>query len=77
MVRLGLECLAVRFLHFSLNFFVPSIKYLIEGRSWTVNWLHFDNSYYKNVLDSCKGSGDKELLVLPTDAALYECPEFR
>eukprot|EP01036_Dinobryon_divergens_P025822 gene25822-34410_t len=47
------------------------------GRSWTINWLHFDNSYYKNVLEFCKGNGDNKLLVLPTDAALYECPEFR
>lgn len=48
-----------------------------SGRSWTKNWLQFDNSYFKNVLHFSRGNGDKDLLVMPTDAALYECPEFR
>lgn len=41
------------------------------GCSWTPNWLQFDNSYFR-----CGGEDD-ELLWLPTDKALKECPELR
>mmetsp|Transcript_28152 Transcript_28152/g.38704 ORF Transcript_28152/g.38704 Transcript_28152/m.38704 type:complete len:430 (+) Transcript_28152:77-1366(+) len=47
------------------------------GASWTPNWLHFDNSYYTCIMKSCTGSDDPNLLKLPTDMSLYECPEFR
>eukprot|EP00755_Sulcionema_specki_P020466 Sspe_Gene.71993::Locus_42812_Transcript_1_1_Confidence_1.000_Length_1933::g.71993::m.71993/K00434/E1.11.1.11; L-ascorbate peroxidase len=40
------------------------------GRSWTENWLTFDNSYYQQK----KGHG---LLTLSTDSALSTDPEFK
>eukprot|EP00271_Cylindrocystis_brebissonii_P011406 TRINITY_DN288_c0_g1_i1.p1 TRINITY_DN288_c0_g1~~TRINITY_DN288_c0_g1_i1.p1 ORF type:complete len:420 (+),score=99.44 TRINITY_DN288_c0_g1_i1:61-1320(+) len=43
------------------------------GQSWTVEWLKFDNSYFKDI----KAKTDEELLVLPTDAALFEDPGFK
>ncbi|CAA7013422.1 unnamed protein product [Microthlaspi erraticum] len=43
------------------------------GQSWTVKWLKFDNSYFKDI----KEKRDEELLVLPTDAALFEDPSFK
>ncbi|KAE8684500.1 hypothetical protein F3Y22_tig00111128pilonHSYRG00045 [Hibiscus syriacus] len=43
------------------------------GQSWTVQWLKFDNSYFKEIL----AKSDKDLLVLPTDAALFEDPSFK
>eukprot|EP00245_Coleochaete_scutata_P002434 TRINITY_DN131_c0_g1_i2.p1 TRINITY_DN131_c0_g1~~TRINITY_DN131_c0_g1_i2.p1 ORF type:complete len:174 (+),score=62.31 TRINITY_DN131_c0_g1_i2:3-524(+) len=43
------------------------------GQSWTVEWLKFDNSYFKDV----KAKRDADLLVLPTDAALFEDPGFK
>jgi len=43
------------------------------GSSWTVEWLKFDNSYFKEI----KAKRDEELLVLPTDAALFEDPGFK
>ncbi|XP_024538691.1 probable L-ascorbate peroxidase 6, chloroplastic/mitochondrial [Selaginella moellendorffii] len=43
------------------------------GQSWTVHWLKFDNSYFREV----KEKRDAELLVLPTDAALFEDPSFK
>ncbi|GIL58275.1 hypothetical protein Vafri_13357 [Volvox africanus] len=43
------------------------------GTSWTANWLEFDNSYFKEV----KAKRDAELLVLPTDACLFEDEGFR
>lgn len=46
------------------------------GCSWTKNWLHFDNSYFKRITSSNEAN-DPELLWLPTDQALYDCPEFR
>ncbi|KAF7001840.1 hypothetical protein CFC21_017423, partial [Triticum aestivum] len=42
------------------------------GQSWTAEWLKFDNSYFK-----IKEKGDQDLLVLPTDAALFEDPTFK
>ncbi|KAL9313621.1 hypothetical protein ACSQ67_019073 [Phaseolus vulgaris] len=51
----------------------PESKYTKDGpgapggQSWTVQWLKFDNSYFK----------DEDLLVLPTDAALFEDPSFK
>lgn len=44
------------------------------GKSWTPNWLTFDNSYFKQL---CQASDDPDLLRLPTDAALYEDAGFR
>jgi len=43
------------------------------GQSWTVEWLKFDNSYFVEV----KTKRDEDLLVLPTDAALFEDDDFR
>ncbi|CAD7696144.1 unnamed protein product [Ostreobium quekettii] len=43
------------------------------GSSWTQEWLKFDNSYFVEV----KAQRDEELLVLPTDAALFEDEGFR
>ncbi|XP_043722233.1 probable L-ascorbate peroxidase 6, chloroplastic/mitochondrial isoform X2 [Telopea speciosissima] len=43
------------------------------GQSWTVQWLKFDNSYFKDI----KEKRDADLLVLPTDAALFEDPSFK
>eukprot|EP00270_Netrium_digitus_P014214 TRINITY_DN47_c0_g1_i2.p1 TRINITY_DN47_c0_g1~~TRINITY_DN47_c0_g1_i2.p1 ORF type:complete len:446 (+),score=80.95 TRINITY_DN47_c0_g1_i2:77-1339(+) len=43
------------------------------GQSWTVEWLKFDNSYFKDL----KQQTDEELLVLPTDAVLLEDPSFK
>ncbi|KAJ6412652.1 hypothetical protein OIU84_005657 [Salix udensis] len=40
------------------------------GQSWTAEWLKFDNSYFKDI----KERKDGDLLVLPTDAALFEDP---
>ncbi|GFR44571.1 hypothetical protein Agub_g5845 [Astrephomene gubernaculifera] len=44
------------------------------GQSWTVNWLEFDNSFFREVQ---KAKRDAELLVLPTDACLFEDEGFR
>ncbi|GJN02900.1 hypothetical protein PR202_ga20291 [Eleusine coracana subsp. coracana] len=43
------------------------------GQSWTPEWLKFDNSYFKEI----KEKRDQDLLVLPTDAALFEDPAFK
>ncbi|EFJ13928.1 hypothetical protein SELMODRAFT_156990 [Selaginella moellendorffii] len=43
------------------------------GQSWTVEWLKFDNSYFKDI----KEKRDEDLLVLPTDAVLFEDPGFK
>jgi L-ascorbate peroxidase len=43
------------------------------GQSWTADWLVFNNAYFKDV----KASSDTELLVLPTDAAVFEDAAFR
>ncbi|KQJ92013.1 probable L-ascorbate peroxidase 6, chloroplastic/mitochondrial [Brachypodium distachyon] len=43
------------------------------GQSWTSQWLKFDNSYFKDV----KERRDEDLLVLPTDAVLFEDPSFK
>nr|BAJ34299.1 unnamed protein product [Eutrema halophilum] len=43
------------------------------GQSWTVKWLKFGNSYFKDI----KEKRDEDLLVLPTDAALFEDPSFK
>ncbi|XP_024456423.1 probable L-ascorbate peroxidase 6, chloroplastic/mitochondrial isoform X3 [Populus trichocarpa] len=43
------------------------------GQSWTAEWLKFDNSYFKDI----KERKDEDLLVLPTDAALFEDPSFK
>ncbi|MED6118635.1 putative L-ascorbate peroxidase 7, chloroplastic, variant 2 [Stylosanthes scabra] len=57
----------------------PETKYTKDGpgapggQSWTVQWLKFDNSYFKDI----KEKRDEDLLVLPTDAALFEDPSFK
>lgn len=43
------------------------------GTSWTKQWLQFDNSYFVEA----KEKTDKDLLVLDTDACLFEDKEFR
>lgn len=43
------------------------------GQSWTVEWLKFDNSYFTDI----KEQRDADLLVLPTDAVLFEDEGFR
>ncbi|AQK71676.1 L-ascorbate peroxidase S chloroplastic/mitochondrial [Zea mays] len=62
------------------------------GQSWTVEWLKFDNSYFKemklfflNEIQDMKflsqlpwkEQKEQDLLVLPTDAALFEDPSFK
>lgn len=63
------------------------------GCSWTTNWLKFDNSYFRRhgaAVTAAASSDDAnpnpnthndnsndELLWLPTDQALAECPEWR
>ncbi|XP_022773277.1 probable L-ascorbate peroxidase 6, chloroplastic/mitochondrial isoform X1 [Durio zibethinus] len=57
----------------------PETKYTKDGpgapggQSWTVQWLEFDNSYFKDI----KTKRDEDLLVLPTDAVLFEDPSFK
>ncbi|XP_023550083.1 probable L-ascorbate peroxidase 6, chloroplastic/mitochondrial [Cucurbita pepo subsp. pepo] len=57
----------------------PETKYTKDGpgapggQSWTAQWLKFDNSYFKDI----KERTDQELLVLPTDAVLFEDPSFK
>ncbi|KAJ3675227.1 hypothetical protein LUZ60_004269 [Juncus effusus] len=57
----------------------PETKYTKDGpgepggQSWTEKWLKFDNSYFKDI----KERRDEDLLVLPTDAALFEDPSFK
>uniref|UniRef100_A0A453Q733 L-ascorbate peroxidase n=1 Tax=Aegilops tauschii subsp. strangulata TaxID=200361 RepID=A0A453Q733_AEGTS len=57
----------------------PETKYTKDGpgepggQSWTAEWLKFDNSYFKDI----KEQRDQELLVLPTDAALFDDPSFK
>lgn len=43
------------------------------GKSWTPNWLTFDNSYFQYL----KRGADAELSWFPTDAALHEDPKFK
>lgn len=43
------------------------------GKSWTPNWLTFDNSYFIHV----RSSQDQELICFPTDAALHQDPGFK
>ncbi|KAA8538444.1 hypothetical protein F0562_028010 [Nyssa sinensis] len=57
----------------------PETKYTKDGpgapggQSWTVQWLKFDNFYFKDI----KERRDEDLLVLPTDAVLFEDPSFK
>ncbi|KAK4800567.1 hypothetical protein SAY86_021054 [Trapa natans] len=57
----------------------PETKYMKDGlgapggHSWTVKWLKFDNSYFKDI----KEKRDENLLVLPTDAVLFDDPSFK
>lgn len=43
------------------------------GTSWTPDWLQFNNNYFKEV----KAQRDEDLLVLPTDACLFEDDGFK
>eukprot|EP00879_Flechtneria_rotunda_P027551 GHRR01029519.1.p1 GENE.GHRR01029519.1~~GHRR01029519.1.p1 ORF type:complete len:283 (+),score=64.56 GHRR01029519.1:131-979(+) len=43
------------------------------GQSWTVDWLTFNNAYFKDV----KARRDGDLLVLPTDAIIFEDDGFK
>jgi L-ascorbate peroxidase len=43
------------------------------GQSWTAEWLKFDNSYFVDV----KEQKDADLLVLATDACIFEDEGFR
>ncbi|KAI4375138.1 hypothetical protein MLD38_013044 [Melastoma candidum] len=43
------------------------------GQSWTVQWLKFDNSYFKDI----KAKKDEDLLVLPTDVTIFDDPSFK
>ncbi|XP_051124088.1 probable L-ascorbate peroxidase 6, chloroplastic/mitochondrial isoform X2 [Andrographis paniculata] len=57
----------------------PETKYTKDGpgapggQSWTVQWLKFDNSYFKDI----KEAKDENLLILPTDAVLFEDSSFK
>jgi L-ascorbate peroxidase len=57
----------------------PETKYTKDGpgapggQSWTSQWLKFDNSYFKDVRER----RDQDLLVLPTDAVLFEDSSFK
>eukprot|EP00246_Nothoceros_aenigmaticus_P000265 TRINITY_DN103_c0_g1_i2.p1 TRINITY_DN103_c0_g1~~TRINITY_DN103_c0_g1_i2.p1 ORF type:complete len:391 (-),score=80.44 TRINITY_DN103_c0_g1_i2:322-1494(-) len=57
----------------------PETKYTKDGpgapggQSWTVQWLKFDNSYFTDI----KEKRDEDLLVLPTDAVLFDDPGFK
>ncbi|KAI7841584.1 hypothetical protein COHA_004754 [Chlorella ohadii] len=43
------------------------------GSSWTVQWLKFDNSYFRDIYEQ----KNADLLVLPTDACIFEDEAFK
>lgn len=43
------------------------------GSSWTIDWVTFNNKYFTDI----KEQSDEDLLVLPSDAALFEDPGFK
>lgn len=43
------------------------------GQSWTIDWLKFNNTYFKDV----KKHDNPDLLVLPTDAVVFTDDGFR
>jgi len=43
------------------------------GKSWTSNWLTFDNSYFQYL----KKQKDEDLIWFPTDAALHKDEKFK
>ena len=62
------------------------------GKSWTMSWLRFDNSYFKSRMPYVDAMEDNnltnddnlttdnemnDLIWLPSDQALIDCPEFR
>lgn len=51
----------------------PSSSVCAGGSSWTPEWLVFDNSYFKVV----EAEDDPELVVLPTDKAVFLDNDFR
>ena len=46
------------------------------GQSWTVDWLRFDNAYFVEALKKKEGGGDPDLIVMPTDAAVFDDEAF-
>jgi len=52
----------------------PNLKGSLTGggRSWTKNWLIFDNSYFADM-----GNGDSEIVTFPTDKVLMDDPGFK
>ncbi|XLR69591.1 hypothetical protein S83_020263 [Arachis hypogaea] len=59
--------------HVCLQFCLKDGPGAPRGQSWTVQWLKFDNSYFKDI----KEKKDEDLLVLPTYAVLFEDPSFK
>ncbi|TVU51180.1 hypothetical protein EJB05_02589 [Eragrostis curvula] len=77
-IKFGVKVVVIAVSHSSANRF----SYLTSqkngpgapgGQSWTSQWLKFDNSYFKDV----KERRDEDLLVLPTDAVLFEDSSFK
>jgi L-ascorbate peroxidase len=64
------------------GFGAESTKYTAEGpgtkggSSWTPEWLTFDGSYFRHIKEGI-ANPNPELLILPTDAALFEDDGFR
>ena len=51
----------------------PAGRAAAGGSSWTPEWLKFDNTYFTEV----KSESDPDLLVLPTDKAVFQDESFR
>merc|ERR1711879_1115275 len=49
-------------------------NYMPGGKSWTQNWLTFDNSYFTSLAEN---EGNPDLIRFPTDEALFQDPGFR
>mmetsp|Transcript_137905 Transcript_137905/g.440372 ORF Transcript_137905/g.440372 Transcript_137905/m.440372 type:complete len:323 (+) Transcript_137905:102-1070(+) len=47
------------------------------GRSWTKNWLKFDNSYFGEVMKAFEGTKDPDVVCFPTDKCLIADKAFR
>mmetsp|Transcript_545 Transcript_545/g.711 ORF Transcript_545/g.711 Transcript_545/m.711 type:complete len:153 (-) Transcript_545:156-614(-) len=45
------------------------------GKSWTTNWLQFDNSYYTEI--NKDNHDDKNLIKFPIDIVLKTHPDFK
>lgn len=46
------------------------------GTSWVPDWLKFDNDYFQYILKAKEEGPDPDLVVLPTDAAVFDDPAF-